>query len=701
MKSFSRPRLGDLVILVWAACALSACIGGDGAAVPSRLGTLELLAGHAGAAGSADATGLAARFRSPSAVATDTNGNVYVVDSGNGTLRKITLAGVVTTLAGIAGATGSTDATGGAASFNGPTGVATDPTGNVYVADYGNHTIRRVTPAGVVTTFAGKAGTPGSADGAGESARFYFPWGVATDSAGNVYVADYGNCTIRRITPAGFVTTLAGVAGVTGSADGTGSAASFWWPVGIVADSEGTVYVADYGTAIIRKVLPDGTVTTLAGGGLRGSGGLDGLGTAASFYGPTGLALDHAGVLYVADWTDNAIRRIAPNGMVTHLAGGSVQVFGSVDGTGGSARFWGPEGVAIDNSGNVIVADEFNDEIRRITPGGVVTTVAGLARLVGNADGAGPAASFDSPQGLAADRSGNLFVADTANGAIRKVTPGGVVTTLATGSGITNGATGLGSTPTGVAIDSSGNVYVADSRFNTIARISPTGVATSFAGFPGPCSLFCDHLLGGSNDGTGAAAGFLSPAGMAVDLADNIYVADSGNNTIRKITRDGVVTTLAGMAGTTGTADGAGALARFHSPSGIATDNLGNLYVADTGNSTIRRVTPNGVVTTIAGSPGMPGISDGEGAMARFLLPWGVATDSEGNVYVADSGNNTIRRISRTGFVTTIVGQPGVASFSPGSLPGLLEGPIGLALVGTNLYLTTSNAVAVVALPRK
>src|SRR5438034_200826 len=226
--------------------------------------TFTTLAGNAGY-GSADGTGNAARFFHPSSVAVDRSGNVYVADSSNHTIRKATPAGVVTTLAGLAGYGGSADGTGSTARFFSPYGVAVDSGDNVYVADTANHTIRKVTPAGEVMTLAGLAGSPGGADGTGSAARFTVPYGVAVDGADNVYVGDTANATIRKVTPAGVVTTLAGLAGSFGSVDATGSAARFGFPSGVAADSAGNVYVADKSNHTIRKMTPAGAVTTLAG----------------------------------------------------------------------------------------------------------------------------------------------------------------------------------------------------------------------------------------------------------------------------------------------------------------------------------------------------------------------------------------------------------------------------------------------------
>src|ERR1035437_885215 len=240
---------------LWLACAPGAY------AQPLSFNTL---AGYAGE-GSADGLGSNARFYSPSGIAADSVGNVYVADIANHTIRQITPGGVVSTLAGLAGVSGSGDGTGSAAQFNQPQGVAVDGAGNVYVADTGNHTIRQIAPGGAVSTLAGLAGVSGSANGTGSSARFYQPEGVAVDSGGNVYVADTWNHTIRTITPAGVVSTLAGLAGVSGSANGTGSGAQFYQPQGVAVDTAGIVYVADTCNETIRKITAGGAVSTLAG----------------------------------------------------------------------------------------------------------------------------------------------------------------------------------------------------------------------------------------------------------------------------------------------------------------------------------------------------------------------------------------------------------------------------------------------------
>ena len=321
-------------------------------------------------------------------------------------------------------------------------------------------------------------------------------------------------------------------------------------------------------------------ITTLAG--QVGVGGYaDGAGNQAQLRLPNNVAVDRAGNVYVADTGNNTIRKISSNGVVSTLAG-VIGSHGSADGTGSEARFWAPFGVAVDGAGNVYVADMANNTIRKITPKGVVSTLAGLAGHPGSQDDIGANARFRNPWGVAADDTGNVFVADLSNDTIRKITPAGVVMTLAGQAGMTGSVDGSGSqarfnAPHGVATDHAGNVYVSDSANGTIRKITPSGVASTLAGLPG---------YSGNTDGNGHDARFGNPQGLAVDNQGNIYVADTGNNTVRKITPLGVVTTLAGLAG----AGGAGADARFNSPGGVAADSAGNVYVADTNNHTVRKI---------------------------------------------------------------------------------------------------------------
>jgi sugar lactone lactonase YvrE len=572
-------------------------------------------------------------------------------------------------------APGSDDGVGKAARFFDPESVAVDATGNVYVADYVNNTIRKITPLGVVSTLAGVAGVAGTADGPVSTARFRGPIGVAVDNAGNVYVSE--GKRIRKITAAGIVSTLAGSLSLD-FGDGEGTAAGFDQAAGLAVDSAGNIYVADFRGDTIRKVTPSGTVTTLAGSYGR-SGTVDGMGADARFHYPNGLAVDRSGNVYVADGYSHAIRKITPGGLVSTVAG-LPETPGATDGVGNAARFNFPMGVAVDATDNVYVSDTWNHTIRKLAPDGTVTTVAGVAGSPGTADGTGSAARFDFPGPLAFDAAGNLYVPDGTTNTIRKITAGGVVTTFAGLPGYEKGGVGDGpaaealfTRPAGVAVDPSGNVYVADTVNETVRKIMPNGVVTTLAGLP---------RTYGSADGAGSAARFYLPQGIAVDPAGNVFVADTDNATIRKITPAGTVTTLAGTAGNAGYADGSGPSARFNRPVALAVDPAGNLYVADLHNDAIRKVTPDGVVTTFLGGPN---------SHMAYAQPSGVAVDKTGNVYLAS--NMVVFKVTPDGIATRLAGSThGWSPTVDGTGPKAYFNAIGgLAVDGAGNVFVTEN----------
>ncbi|WP_369435801.1 Ig-like domain-containing protein [Vibrio cidicii] len=328
----------------------------------------------------------------------------------------------VSTLAGQS--SGYADGTGTAASFKSPYDVVTDSNGNVYVADYGNHVIRKITPEGVVTTLAG-SGSAGSDDGTGSAASFNFPKAVTLDSSGNVYVADSSNNTIRKVTPAGVVTTFAG-SGTYGSNDGTGTAATFAAPTGITIDSNGNLYVVETNPHIVRKITPAGVVTTFAGS-KNSSGFTDATGTSATFNFPYNGGSNSNNDLFIADRNNHAIRKITSASVVTTFAGtGSA---GSTNSTGTQASFNKPYDVAADRADNLYVTEQAAHTIRKITSTGVVTTYAGSAGASGNTDGLASVARFSQPYGIAVDSNGIVYVADTGNHRIRKISPVGTTLT--------------------------------------------------------------------------------------------------------------------------------------------------------------------------------------------------------------------------------------------------------------------------------
>jgi sugar lactone lactonase YvrE len=681
----TRMRALNVGAVVVAVMLAFACGGGEVPKGPR--GTLSLLAGHAAGPGNLDGTGAAAGFFSPNAVAVDGSGNVYVADSGNHTIRKISASGAVSTFAGAAGQSGTADGNGANARLNSPSGIAIDAAGNLYVADTGNSTIRRVTATGDVSTFAGSPEAIGGLDGTGSAASFDTPWAIATDGT-NIYVSDIAGHTIRRITPTAAVTTLAGLHGQPGNANAVGPNARFNTPSGLAVDG-GTVYVADTENHLIRAIVATtGSVSTFAGTGVPGSA--DGASGAASFTGPSGVAASGS-TIFVTDGGNSTIRRIAA-GSVSTLAG-TAQAFGSTDAIGGAASFLFPSGLAVDGTGRLFVADTGNSTIRAVTSGGEVSTFAGSAQLQGNTDAPGAQARFFAPRGIAVDAAGNVYVADALNRTIRVITAAGEVSTR----DLTGGGFDPLARPEAIAVDGQGNIYVSDSAGAIYVRLpAPAGEVLLVAGTRGQT---------GFADGPGTSATFSAPTGLATDAAGNVYVADSGNATIRKIavvlsivegaptTVSATVSTFAGAAGQIDSVDGTGTAARFAQPWGIATDEQGSVYVADRVNNNIRKITPAGEVTTVAGNHLESGSVDGAGAAATFNQPRGIAVDVVGNLFVADTGNFTVRKITPRGEVRTVVGVPGLRGFMPGALPAVLADPVAVAVGRDTIYVVVNNAV--------
>ncbi|WP_298926183.1 hypothetical protein [uncultured Ramlibacter sp.] len=472
------------------------------------------------------------------------------------------------------------------------------------------------------------------------------PQGITVDAAGNVYVSDTDNDMVRKITPAGVISTLA-----------TG----LQIPGHLVVGPTGELTVVE--VCGVRRVSMDGTVSDFPGS----AGLLNTLafGSATCSQVPhSGVAFDAAGNLYASDAHSNYINKVTPAGEVSVLAGtkppGFFQIVrGSADGTGAAASFNGPGGTAIDASGNLYVAEAYNNTVRKVTPAGVVTTIAGAAPATGSTDGVGAAARFNLPRGIAIDPLNNLYVADTSNHTIRKITPAGLVSTLAGTPQAAGNADGVGAAarftrPSAIAFHG-GELYVADAGNNAVRKVALDGTVSTFAGL---------QPVTGFADGSGSAARFDNPQSVVADNAGNLYIADTMNHAVRKVTPGGEVSTLAGSAAEAGSRDGPGALARFHYPTGLVLDGKGGLYVTDntlppqqaettSSSGTVRQITADGVVRTLAGDPSLAGMVNGPASTALFRRLMGLALDGNGNLFVADAGNGAIRKITADGQVST------------------------------------------------
>ncbi len=630
--------------------------------------------------GSQDGSASVALFHYPKGIVTDGT-NLYIVDTWNHTIRQMVIStGVVSTLAGSAGFEGSADGKGTDARFNQPTDVTTDGA-NLYVTDNANHTIRKVViSTGEVSTLAGSAGQLGSINGARSAARFSYPGAIATDGT-NLFLVEGFRYSIRKVViSTGTVTTLAGSASTSGSHDGFGTSARFGSLNGLTVN-QGNLYVTDSGNHTIRKVLiATGAVSTISL--TYGAGDPYVSSGKQRFSGPGNVTNDGAN-LYVLD--NNTICKVViATGEVTTIAGFAGSA-GSKDGVGSAALFNGLTGIATDGT-NLFVTDNANNEIRKVViASGIVTTIVGNTNTQGSLDAIGSAARFHNPENITTDGE-NLYVADCYNSTIRKIVIAtGEVVTIAGSTGSIGSNDGVGSAarfyyPGGITTDGV-NIYLADTSNNTIRQVViANGLVTTLAGRAG---------LSGTTDGFGSEAQFNHPSGITTD-GTNLFLADMYSDTIRKIEIDtGKVTTLAGSAENAGSIDGVGSTARFNYPYGITTDGL-NLYVADTSNHTIRQVVVvTGEVTTLVGTAGLDGANDGVGPAVRFNYPHGITTDGT-NIYVADTQNHAIRQVVvATGEVTTLAGYAGVEGANDGSKAAArFQYPYGITTNGTKLFVT-------------
>jgi sugar lactone lactonase YvrE len=615
-------------------------------------GKISLIAGNGTPGFSGDSgPATAAQLFHPMGLALDSTGNLYITDSDNARIREVTTNGVINTVAGN-GIVGYGGDAGQAteAEFSNPMGLALDPTGNLYIADSNNHRIRKITASnGIITTVAGN-GIPGfyGDTGAATAAQLWFPTGVAIDTAGNMYIADYFNQRIREVTVLDqLINTVAGIGTVGFSGDGgAATSAQFSYPLSVSLDGAGNLFIADIYNFRIRKLAPGGVISTVAGVATVGFSGDGGPANKAQLNQPFGLAVDTAGNLLIADFGNQRVRKVTSNGVIQTVAGIGIQGFSGDGGPATSAALHLPTDVALDTTGNLFIADSGNARIRKVTPGGIISTVAGNGTPGYSGEGGqATSAQLYGPAGVATDAAGNLFIADYLNQRVFKVTPGNVISTIA-GNG-TQGFNGDGGSataaqlnePWGIAVDAAGNLFIADLANNRIRKVTTNGVIGTVAGIGVP---------GFSGDGGQATlAQLYRPVGVAVDGAGNLFIADSGNNCIRMVTPGGIISTVAGttMPGFGGDG-GAATLAQLYNPTKVVLDSVGNLFISDMDNNSIRRVTPGGIINTVAGL-GTAGFS-GDGGLAnaaQLNFPMGMAINSSGNLFLADYDNNRIRMV--------------------------------------------------------
>ena len=711
-----------------AALAVAIGIAGPVAATTTSA-VINTVAGNGTSGFSGDnGAATAAELYSPGAVAVDSVGNFYIAEPLQNRVRKVTLSsGLISTVAGGGGPGYAGDggpAAGPNVKLNRPSGVAVDYQGNLFIADTSNNVIRMVAAAtGLISTVAGTttcnpttlvctSGYSGDNQPA-VSATFNGPTGVAVDGSGGVYVADAGNWVIREFYPGQNIYTIAGNNVPTFGGDGMlATQASFCSPTGVAVDVAGTVYVADGCNQRIRRFIPGYLINTIAGGGTSGRGD-GGPATSASLIHPTGLAADPLGNVYIADYGDERIRVVNAAGTISTLTGTGTAGYSGDGGAAAAATInltavttqatWVPQ-LAVDGWGAVYIPDSHNHRIRAVQPS--IATVAGNGSAGFGGDGgpaSGSAVELYSPRDAVADASGNLYIADNSNNRVRKIDTSGNITTFAGGGTTPGGSDGYGdggpanqailSNPQRVCVELAGNVYIADYGHNLVRVVNPGGIISVFAG--GGVST------GNLGDGGAATNAVLStPYGIAIDPSGNVYIADAGNNRVRVVSPQGLISTFAG-GGAAGLGDnGPATSAQLGGPQGVAADQYGNIYIADTNNNRIRRVDRSNSISTWAGT-GVAGFGGdwGDALSANLNSPRSVAVDALGNLYIGDEGNNRIRKITsidslNNRLIYTVVGNGSAAYGGDGgpATAASIDAPRGVGVdQAGNLYFADTT----------
>ena len=594
------------------------------------------------------------------------NGEIYIADIFRDVVVRIDRDGRLFRVAGNGIPTYSGD--GGQAvdaGMNDSERVVFDRAGNLYITDASSHRVRRVTPAGVISTFAGTGERGFSGDGGqAASARLNFPVGLAIDGQGNVYITDSGNNRIRRVDPQGVITTIAGNGRDGFAGDGGPATQASITGYGVAVGPGNEIYIADTFNNRIRKVDAQGVITTFAGTGAAGFSGDGGQARAAALYWPYALGFDGAGNLYFSDYVNNRIRRITPQGIISTVAGSGRDGFSGIPGVATQAALNYPFSIHVDPDGTILIADTASFRALEVSPSGSIRVVAGTGRQVACPDGL-PALSavLNGPMGIGLGRDGSYYFPDAFAQVIRRVAPDGTISRIG-GTGFF-GFSGDGgpavnaqvNAPEALTVDASNNVFFADTLNNRVRRINPAGAIETIAGDGTTCTL----------------TGLLRPSGLLILPNGDLLIADTGCHRVIRVDSRGLWTNVAGAAGHSGSSGDGGVAtqALLNEPSGLALDSAGNLYISDTANHRVRRIDSRGIISTFAGA-GVAGFAgdNGPATSARLNRPRGLAIDNQNALIISDFENHRLRRVLNN-VITTFAGD-GVQRYAGDGLTATL-----------------------------
>jgi len=677
---------------------------------------------------------LDANLYTPTGVAVDSAGNYYIAVYNADRVFKVDTTGNLTVFAGIGFPGYAGDGVKGGAPeafLNGPQDVAVDSAGNVYISDYNNYVIRRVDTTNTITTIAGEAGQCNYNGDGSPATKFNLcrPVGLALDStSANLYIGDMSNCRVRKlILKSDTISTFAGTGTCGFSGDGgAATSADLNQPDGVALDTAGDVFIGDASNFRIREVTKsNGNINTVAGDGSQGCSGDGGPATSASMNTVVNLSVSSDGkTVTYPDQSCEKVRQFTVKGNINTVAGNGTYGFSGDGGAATSAEFENPQGIsATSKTGQFLIADNNNYRIREFTVGADINTVAGNGsyNMPTLTNGVAPSGVvFNYPFGVFEDKSQDVFVADDNNCLVRELLHSSDLVDFFAGVATTSSNPVCGyngdnqpateadlNHPLGSAEDSSGNVYIADTNNCLVRKVSPKGIITTFAGFVANGSPQCGY---NGDGGPATSAHLFYPYSVFVDTNNNVYIADRANQVIREVT-NGIINTIAGVGGKAGYGgDGGLAVDAFlYNPSGVATDPAGNVFIADYNNCRIREVVAaTGIINTVAGNGGCGYTGDGPATQEELNAPQAIAVDANDNLFIGDTNNQLVRWVSAGGLMTTIAGIPQSAGFNGDNIPatnaqlyypaGVFEDPSGNYLIADQYNFRIRGVSAFAAL---
>jgi hypothetical protein len=627
-----------------------------------------------------------ASLSAPGRVAVDSHGDLFIADSGNNVVEEVTPTGKLSVVAGVVDRAGlAKPGRATSSKLDDPCAVAVDALGDLFIADWGNFVVEKVTPAGRLSVIAGVVGKPGlPTPGPAIHSEIWEPGGVAVDPHGDVFITDEGNEVVEKVTPAGRLSVVAGVFAwppVQGPpTPGPATSSKLDSPIGVAVDAREDLFIGDHFNDVVEEVTPAGRLSVVAGNGRAGPP-KPGPATSSDLDVPAGVAVDAHGDLFIADEGNDVVEKVTPAGRLSVIAGVVGKAGPPTPGSSTASRLAEPTGLALDAHGDLFIADTGNDVVEKVTPAGRLSLVAGVPDRGPPTPGPATSSELEEPSGVAMDFHGDLFIADSGNSVVEKVTPAGRLSVVAGVVGKAGSPTPGPATsseldrPTGVAVNAHGDLFIADQLNNVVEEVTPAERLSVVAGVVGKS--------GRPTSGPATGSRLDDPTGVAVDTHGDLFIADFDNLVVEEVTPAGKLSVVAGEIGKAGSlTPGPATATKLDGPGGVAVDTRGDLFIADYGHDVIEQVTPAGRLSVVAGSGKLGPPTPGPANSSDLDESWGVAVDAHGELFIADYGNNVVEEVTPAGRLSVIAGVVGrVGPPTPGrATSSALNAPFAVAV---------------------